>query len=224
MTKCKLSNRLKLGIARIDMCRFQGDGLCQEERKIMAMHGAKYLDRGSFRSAYTFKVPPGLKNPNCVVKLPCSNTVRDVSSNIAEIGVWNQLPKNAKKYFIHIHDFNKDGSYITQPKVATLRSLGYGSNSPLLQRFRDDINRKGILCTDLHNDNLGTNEDDVRNITTSKIKILDYGISVSCIIKGQTKELADIYDIESRKSEKKLRKTSSSSGLITSELFKMFED
>ena len=63
MTKCKVGNKLRLGIERVNICRHFGNGKCKDEDAIMINHGARFLDRGVHRKAYSFNT---LKNPKCV--------------------------------------------------------------------------------------------------------------------------------------------------------------
>lgn len=172
---------------------------------------------GIHRSAYAFNTP----KEKCVVKIPRRNDTESYSANIAEIETWKKMPKKMKKYFLPIDDFDKTGEFLTQTRVITLREMGIHSSDSVVQKFDEQLQNKGISCHDLHTNNLGIEEKyEERNITPSKIKILDYGFGVSCRIKGKEQSLSDIYDIQEKKSKRQARKSSST--IITPELFAMF--
>ena len=218
MPKCKASNKLKLGIERVNICRHFGKGECKDEDRIMIEHSAGFLDRGVHRKAYSFNT---LKNPKCVVKI--SRDFGRNGANISEIESWKKLPSKSKKYFVGIDDFNKYGDFITQPKMTTLRSLGYNSDDRVVERFKDKMIDEGIICEDLHASNLAV-KDGEKAVTSSKIKILDYGFGVSCMIGGKEKSLSNLYSIESKREERSGRKSSSSVNRNIQQLFSMLEN
>lgn len=205
-------------LPEVKQCRRDNNGHCDLEKEKIIMRGGRafYLGSGIDRDAFSFR---GQKGTKCVVKVPGSEG--STSANIAEIEAWKKLPVKAKKHFIEVTDYNKNGEWITQPRVKILKELGYTSSDRLVQNFDDDVRDKGILCDDLHAKNLGVYEKDVKKkLTTSMIKILDYGFGV-CYM---SKELSSKNKIWTKRDERKSRRSSShSERVIIPELFSIFD-
>lgn len=213
---CLTTKSLRSVLPNVKECRSVNNGYChlEEEKRIMKKARAFYIGEGVHRRGYRFI---GQKGTRCVIKLPIEEYTR--GANITEIKTWKELPK--KKYFVEVSDFAKNGDWITQPKVITLRELGIDSEDDIVDEFQGKIEGDGIHCSDLHSKNLGVYDKNKRKrITTSMIKILDYGFGV-CYM---GKKLSSKIDIDTKREERDGRKSSSSStSEILPKLFSIFD-
>ena len=121
----------------------------------------EYLHEGAYRKAFTFG-----KNNECIIKIP--HFEHDRTHNLNEAITWRALPKNAKKHFVPVLDYDKEGKWLVMPRVKSLE-FNNKKREEIRQKVMNDIKRKGIWCDDVHIFNVGINK---RN----KPVILDYGL------------------------------------------------
>lgn len=120
----------------------------------------KYLGEGAFRKAYTFG-----NNNECVIKI--SHFSDDNHHNLNEAITWNHLPKDVKKHFVPVLDYDKEGKWLIMPRVKSLE-LNDKKRMKIQEDVMNSIKKKGIWCDDIHIYNVGLNK-------YSKPVILDYG-------------------------------------------------
>lgn len=121
----------------------------------------KYLNKGAFRKAFTFG-----KDNQCVIKLP--HFSEDRNHNLNEAITWKSLPKDVKKHFVPVLDYDNEGRWLIMPRVKSLE-LSNEKRIKIQGKVMNDIKRKGIWCEDVHILNVGTDNH-------NRPVILDYGL------------------------------------------------
>lgn len=119
----------------------------------------KYLGEGAFRKAFTFG-----KDNHCVVKVPHRDI--DKQHNLNEAIAWNNLPSNARKHFVPVLSYDKQGEWLIMPRVKSLE-FDDSTRKKLQFEVMESIKKKGIWCDDVHIYNVG--------MSKNNPVILDYG-------------------------------------------------
>ena len=122
--------------------------------------GASYAGGGLYRQVYRY-------SPSCVVKI--AEDEDSVGSNYEEATSWEELPRRAKKFFVPVHQIDRDGWWLVAPKVET-------NGEELSAEVDGMLKHHGISCEDLHGHNVGYYK--------GRPVVLDYGSGVSCKVKG----------------------------------------
>lgn len=213
---CQITKSLKSVLPSVKECRLNNDRECplEKEEKILKKARAYFIKEGVHRRGYRFT---GSRGTKCVIKLPAKEFT--IGANITEIESWKKFPEKARKHFVEVSDFDKNGDWITQPKVITLRQLGIKYS--IISDFQNEIEDDGIHCSDIHSQNVGVYDKNKRKkINTSMIKILDYGFGV-CYL---GKKLSSKDTIDTKRKDRGRRKSSSSSErTISPELFNVLK-
>lgn len=144
------------------------------QNNIMTGAGARLLNRGEGRDAYSW-------DDNCVVKI--ANSVAARQENMVEADISKHAPENVKQYLVPVIDSDPKGVYVTMPYAKTdekARTL-YGAADRLNRHLR----QLGYEC-DIHANNIG--------ILDHKPRLLDYGGNIlNCVTNELLSDITNIH-------------------------------
>lgn len=162
--KLKFTPQLQQALKEQDECRMKFPNGCPRglERGIMAEGGAEFVGAGISRSAYSFD--------GCIVKVPHTND--GLIDNKTEAETYKALPDAVKDHFAPVEDVDPDGRWVIMPFVERATKRG---RDILAEALRQDIEKKGVRCTDIRGENVGRLE--------GRPVVFDYGFGVKCEIR-----------------------------------------